>query len=134
MAHFAQLDDINKVIDVVFVENSITHTDVDDPDTEDEQLGIVYLKGIYGENTVWKQCSFNTHGCKHSKGKTPFRYNMAEIGGTYNEDNIVNSFRRKMTESFIPPKPKGGNYILIKRKQIWQNTEGLPKTTFRDDY
>tara|TARA_X000001382_G_scaffold104888_1_gene80013 strand:- start:571 stop:966 length:396 start_codon:yes stop_codon:yes gene_type:complete len=131
MAHFAQLDDTNKVIDVVFVENSITHTDVDDPDTEDEQLGIVYLKGIYGENTVWKQCSFNTHGCKHSKGKTAFRYNMAEVGATYVEDNYING---KSTEGFIPPKPKGGNYILIKRKQIWQNTEGLPKTTFRDDY
>ena len=133
MAHFAQLDDTNKVINVVFVDNSITHTDISDPDTEDEQLGIVYLKGIYGDDTVWKQCSFNTHENKHSEDKTPFRYNMAEIGGTYNEDNIVNSFRRKMTESFIPPKPEG-NYILIKRKQIWQNADGLPETEFRDDY
>ena len=131
MAHFAKLDSDNKVIDVVFVDNSITHTDVNDPDTEDENLGIVYLKGIFGEDTIWKQCSFNTHGNKHSGGKTPFRCNMAEVGGVY-KDYI--SFKySKSTEGFVPPKPKG-NYILIHRTQTWRNADGLPKTSFRDDY
>lgn len=131
MAHFAQLDSINRVINVVFVDNSVTHTDVNDPDTEDENLGIVYLKGIFGQDTIWKQCSFNTHANKHSGGKTPFRYNMAEVGGTYQE--YVSYRYTKSIDGFIPKKPSG-NYILIKRKQIWQNSDGLPKTIFRDDY
>ena len=40
MAHFAKIES-SKVIDIVFVDNSITHVDVNDPSTEEEQRGVI---------------------------------------------------------------------------------------------
>ena len=108
MAHFAKLDTDNLVEDIVFVENSITHMDVSDSSTEDEQRGIDYLKDIFGSDTVWKQCSYNTWSNQHKDSGTPFRFNMPEIGYTYDS----------LRDGFIPPKP-GNDYILIERKLQW---------------
>ena len=108
MAHFAKLDTDNLVEDIVFVENSITHMDVSDSSTEDEQRGIDYLKDIFGSDTVWKQCSYNTWSNQHKDSGTPFRFNMPEIGYSYDS----------LRDGFIPPKP-GNDYILIERKLQW---------------
>ena len=109
MAHFAKLDSNNMVKDIVFVDNSITHeTHADDTSTEIEQRGIDYLKGIFGDDTVWKQCSYNTWSNKHKLGGTPFRFNMPEIGYTYDS----------LRDGFIPPKP-GNDYILVEKKLQW---------------
>ena len=104
MAHFAKIGINNLVEDIVFVDNTITHEDVNDSSTEQEQRGIDYLKDIFGNDTIWKQCSFNTWSNKHKLGGTPFRYNMPEIGYTYDS----------LRDGFIPPKP-GSNYILIEK-------------------
>ena len=112
MAHFAKLDSNNMVKDIVFVDNSITHeTHTDDTSTEIEQRGIDYLKGIFGDDTVWKQCSYNTWSNKHKLGGTPFRFNMPEIGYTYDS----------LRDGFIPPKP-GNDYILVEKKLQWTST------------
>jgi hypothetical protein len=118
MAHFAKLDDSNVVTDIVFVDNAVTanvYIDSDDGDTEKsievEQNGIDYLQSIFGSDTTWVQCSFNTWANKHNLGGTPFRYNMAEIGYTY--DSLRNAF--------IPPKP-GDGYILIEKTLQWTST------------
>ena len=59
----------NLVEDIVFVDNSITYeTHEDDKEKEVEQRGIDYLKGIFGNDTVWKQCSFNTWSNQHKLG------------------------------------------------------------------
>ena len=109
MAHFAKLDSNNMVKDIVFVDNSITHeTHTDDTSTEIEQRGIDYLKGIFGDDTVWKQCSYNTWSNKHKLGGTPFRFSMPEIGYTYDS----------LRDGFIPPKP-GNDYILVEKKLQW---------------
>jgi hypothetical protein len=115
MAHFAKLDPNNLVTDIVFVDNTITadvYLDADDSDKEKsievEQNGIDYLQGIFGSDTVWKQCSFNTWSNKHKLGGTPLRGNMPEIG--YQWDVLRNAF--------IPPKP-GNEYILIEKKLQW---------------
>tara|TARA_B100000902_G_scaffold221451_1_gene210357 strand:- start:249 stop:659 length:411 start_codon:yes stop_codon:yes gene_type:complete len=135
MAHFAKLDDNNLVTDIVFVDNTITaevYIDADDGDKEKsvevEQKGIDYLKGIFGSDTTWKQCSFNTWKNKHSLGGTPLRFNMAEIGYSYDS----------LRDGFIPPKP-GNDYILIEKTLQWsskatwtsQYTEHVK--SFRDD-
>lgn len=58
MAHFAEIDENNVVLRVVPVPNSILN-DGDNPNIENENLGIEYLKSQYGENTNWLQTSYN---------------------------------------------------------------------------
>lgn len=81
MAHFAKLDDNNTVIHVSFVNNENI---IDENGQESESLGIEYLKSIHGENTKWKQTSYNSNLKKMYAG----------IGYTYNEQYDV----------FLPPK------------------------------
>jgi len=125
MAHFAKINSNNLVEDIVFVDNAVTanvYLDGDDGDKEKsvevEQKGIDYLKGIFGSDTIWKQCSFNTWKNKHKLGGTPLRYNMAEIGYTYDS----------LRDAFIPPKP-GNGYILIEKTLQWTST-----ADFSNDY
>tara|TARA_B100001059_G_scaffold89705_1_gene88258 strand:+ start:349 stop:762 length:414 start_codon:yes stop_codon:yes gene_type:complete len=125
MAHFAKIDPNSLVTDIVFVDNAITsnvYLDSDDDDKEKsnevEQNGIDYLQGIFGSDTIWKQCSFNTWKNKHKLGGTPLRYNMAEIGYTYDS----------LRDAFIPPKP-GNGYILIEKTLQWTSV-----ADFSNDY
>ena len=83
MAHFAQLDDNNTVLQVVVVANPV----LDDNGTENEQLGIDFCKSLYGADTVWKQCSYNRN----------FRWRMACPGFKYDATN----------DGFYEPKPYG---------------------------
>ena len=69
MAHFAQLDQDNKVIRVNVVHNNELLVD----GVENEQKGIDFLHTIYASNTVWKQTSYNTLVDVHGLGGTPFR-------------------------------------------------------------
>ena len=115
MAHFAKIGINNLVEDIVFVDNTVTanvYLDADDGDKEKsievEQKGIDYLQGIFGSDTKWKQCSFNTWKNKHKLDGTPLRYNMAEIGYTYDS----------LRDAFIPPRP-GNDYILIEKTLQW---------------
>ena len=73
MAHFSQLDSNNKIIQLIVVNNDI----LDESGVENEQLGIDFCKGLYGEDTVWVQTSFNEN----------FRYNFGLINSTYNVEN-----------------------------------------------
>ena len=125
MAHFAKIDPNSLVTDIVFVDNTVTtnvYLDGNDGDKEKskevEQRGIDYLQGIFGSDTIWKQCSFNTWKNKHKLGGTPLRYNMAEIGYTYDS----------LRDAFIPPKP-GNGYILIEKTLQWTST-----ADFSNDY
>ena len=82
MAHFAQLDENNKVINVIVVKNELL---LDENENEIEQKGIDHLKNLYGLNTNWKQTSINDN----------FRKQYAALNGLYNEENDL----------FIMPKP-----------------------------
>lgn len=80
MAHFAQLDDNNKVLRVVVVDNKDTR---DALGVEKEYIGTAHLERVLGG--VWKQTSYNAN----------FRKNYAGVGYTY--DSTL--------DAFIPPKP-----------------------------
>jgi hypothetical protein len=80
MAHFAELDENNKVLRVLVVNNEVL---LNEDGTESEQKGIDFLKSILGGN--WVQTSYN-----HS-----FRKRYAGYNFTY--DPVKNVF--------IPPKP-----------------------------
>lgn len=81
MAHFAQLDENNIVVQVIAAG--------DEYESTGEQL---YAEIVGG---VWKRTSYNTISGNHILGGTPFRGNYAGIGFKYNE----------ALDAFIPPKP-----------------------------
>lgn len=73
MAHFAQLDSDNNVIQVIVVNNKVIN---DLPFPESEPIGIEFCKFIYGQNTIWLQTSYNSS----------FRASLARVGGKYAPD------------------------------------------------
>ncbi len=55
MAHFAQLDDNNIATQVIVVANAELLLD----GVESEVKGISFCKSLFGEDTKWKQTSYN---------------------------------------------------------------------------
>ena len=72
MAHFAELDQTNTVVQVLVVHNDITTID----GVEDEQRGIDFLDDLFPESGTWVQTSYNANQ----------RHNYAGIGHTYDAD------------------------------------------------
>jgi hypothetical protein len=71
MAHFAQLDDNNKVTQVVVLANEFI---TDESGNEVEALGVGFLSGLIGG--TWKQTSYHAN----------FRGKYAGIGDTYDAE------------------------------------------------
>jgi hypothetical protein len=76
MAHFAQLDNNNTVLQVIVIDNNVTH---DSDGVEQEELGIAFCKFLFGQDTNWVQTSFNSN----------MREIFAGIGDIYNAENNV---------------------------------------------
>lgn len=101
MAHFAELNENNVVLRVLVVDNAVVF---DENDDEQEQLGISFLKNIFGFDTEWKQTSYNNN----------FRYRFANPGDTYDEtlDAFIRSkphnswVLNSTTTDWDPPIPK----------------------------
>lgn len=72
MAHFAQIDDNNIVVQVIVAEQDFVNS------------------GAVGDPSKWIQTSYNTHGGVHKLGGMPLRKNYAGIGYTY--DNVRDAF------------------------------------------
>jgi len=102
MAHFAKLDENNVVVHVSVV-NNIELNNLEFP--ESEPLGILFLQSIYGQNTSWKQTSYNKK----------FRKNYAGIGFVYDESR----------DAFIPPKPFN-SWLLNEEKIEWEPPINYP--------
>ena len=82
MAHFAQLDEENKVIQVIVVHNNELMLDGEESETK----GIIFCKSLFGEETRWKQTSYNGN----------FRKNYAGFGYTY--DAVLDEFVAPVVE------------------------------------
>lgn len=82
MAHFAQLDENNVVLRTLRVDNAVVN---DLPFPESEPLGVAFLQGLYGPDTIWKQTSYNDS----------FRVFYAGPGDTYNAEH----------DAFVPIQP-----------------------------
>jgi len=100
MAHFAELDTNNIVLRVLVVDNSVIK---DEQGNEVEQSGINFLKSLVGQNTIWKQTSYNGN----------MRKNYAGIGYTYDATR----------DAFIAPQPEGEGYILDEETCVWRNPD-----------
>ena len=95
MAHFAKLDDNNKVLEVHVVSN-----DALDPNNE-EQSGIEFLTQWSGGYTNWKQTSYNGN----------FRYNYAAVGNFYDP----------IDDAFISPMPDCGHpELFLNNLKRWE--------------
>ena len=84
MAHFAQLDDTNTVIQVIVLANAtVGEPELAFPDTE--LVGRMFIANTLGLGWNWKQCSYNG----------TFRSKYAGVGYIYDADANV----------FITPQP-----------------------------
>lgn len=99
MAHWAQIDENNIVINVTIGSN-------DEPDE-----GYQWLVDNIGGN--WIKTSYNTWAGKHKLGGVPLRKNYAGIGFTYDEER----------DAFIPPKPPTTVTIIKKNPVDWRLNE-----------
>lgn len=102
MAHFAELDQNNIVIRVIIVNNEVI---TDENNEEQESLGINFCKSIFGENTNWKQTSYNSS----------FRGNYAGKGYIYSED----------LDAFYAPQPYN-SWNLNTESFIWESPIPYP--------
>ena len=107
MAHFAQLDENNTVIQVIVVANQDT-SDVNG--VESEEIGISFCKRLYGLDTKWKQTSYNNN----------IRVRYAGIGYTYNEALDV----------FIAPK-RYPSWVFDEASTSW--IAPIPEPTLSDE-
>ena len=76
MAHFAQLDNNNVVIQIIVVHNNEL---LDQDGNEIEQKGIDFCKSLFGQDTQWVQTSYNGS----------FRAKYAATDDIYDEINDI---------------------------------------------
>ena len=82
MAHFAEINDSNVVLQVCVVADTDCQ---DDNGDESESVGITFLKALLGSDTNWVQTSYNAS----------IRKNYAGVGYTWDSGR----------DAFIPPQP-----------------------------
>lgn len=101
MAHFAELTVDAVVLRVLALDNSVMENE---QGQRVEQLGIDFLQSLYGNDTIWKQTSYNTRAGIHYDPNTDipsedqslaFRKNYAGIDWTYDLTR----------DAFVNPKP-----------------------------
>jgi hypothetical protein len=114
MAFFAKLNSNNIVEQVIVINNN----ELLDNGIESEAKGIAFCKSLYGQDTNWKQTSYNTREGKHylsdnsglsNTQEKAFRKNYAGVGYEYNQQK----------DAFIPPKPFN-SYILNESTCTWE--------------
>jgi len=84
MAHFAQIDNNNKVVQVIVVDTKDTS---DAFGVEKESIGEAFCERLFGG--VWKKTSYNTQAGVNVRGGEALRGNYAGIGYTYDPTNDV---------------------------------------------
>ena len=100
MAHFAQLNEQNVVLQVIVVNNNEL---IDETGNESETKGVTFCEQLLGG--TWKQTSYS--------GK--IRKNFASIGFTYDSTR----------DAFIPPKPFD-SWILNETTCLWDSPTPYP--------
>lgn len=103
MAHFAQIDENNVVVQVLVVSDA------------DEHRGQEFLANDLGLGGTWKKTSYNTHGGVHALGGTPYRKNYAGVGYTFDAAR----------DAFIPPKPFN-SWVLNETSCLWEAPVAYP--------
>lgn len=102
MAHFAQINENNVVLQVIVVSNNEL---VDENGNESEQKGVTFCQSLFPD-TNWKQTSYNGN----------FRKNYAGIGFTFDAGR----------DAFIPPKPFA-SWVLNEDTCRWDAPVPMPE-------
>ena len=110
MAHFAELNEDNKVLRIVVISNTEL---TDGTGVESELAGIQFCHKLFGG--IWKQTTYNTYGNIHKEGGVPFRKNYAGAGYDYDKDR----------DAFIPPKPYN-SWLLDEDTCLWEPPVPMP--------
>ena len=105
MAHFAQLDENNVVLQVIVVHNNDC---LDANGNESEAIGVAFCQSLLGGN--WKQTSYNGN----------MRKNYAGIGYTYDAGR----------DAFIPSKPFA-SWVLNEDTCTWNSPVPYPTDSNR---
>ena len=98
MAHFAQLNENNISTQVIVVNDS----DSGGGSLATENIGIAFCRSIFGQNTNWKQTSYNSN----------FRKNYCGIGFTFDPTKGTDG-------AFIAPKPFP-SWLLNETTCLWE--------------
>jgi hypothetical protein len=101
MAHFAQLDENNVVINVIVVHNNEL---LDENGVESEAKGVSFCQTLF-PNTNWVQTSYNANMRKHYAG----------LGFTFDANR----------DAFIPPKPYS-SWTLNEQTCVWEAPTPMP--------
>lgn len=101
MAHWAQLDDNNVILQITVGDNN-------DPDE-----GYQWLVNNIGGR--WLKTSFNTFQGQHLNGGTPLRGNYASVGGKYYPE----------IDAFMPPSPYP-SWVIDTNDYTWTAPVPLP--------
>lgn len=104
MAHFAQLDENNEVINVIVLNNDVL---LDENNNEIETLGIDFLKSLFGSETNWVQTSYNGN----------FRKIYAGLNMIFDKDN----------DRFMPKQPFA-SWSFDEESYQWQPPIPMPET------
>ena len=121
MAHFAEIDSNNKVVQVLVV-----------PDHQQDR-GQDFLANDLGLGGTWLQTSYNTHGGQHPEGR-PLRKNYAGIGYIYDKErdafyqpqpypSWTISAPNWTWESPVPYPSDGGRYLWDEQTLSWKKSE-----------
>ena len=98
MAHFAEVDNTNKVLRVLVTDNN-------DPAGDEGHSWLIENLG-----GTWIKTSYNTFGGVHKEGGIPLRKNYAGIGFLYDP----------IRDAFIPPQPTEGEWVLNEETCLWE--------------
>ena len=104
MAYYAFIDHNNIVIEVIAGRNE---DEIVDGVTDWEKHYEEFREGV-----ICKRTSYNTVANTHKNGKTPFRYNYAGYGYSWDASKGEDG-------AFVPPKPFG-SWILNENSYTWQ--------------
>lgn len=124
MAHFAELNEENVVIRLTVIHNNEM---LDESGNEQEANGIEFLQSLFGEDTIWKQCSYNTYGNKYwvmemqednFEKKVEGDQSKVSRGNYPAEDYIYDA----ENDVFIAPKPDE-DYTLNETTWLWEQDE-----------
>jgi hypothetical protein len=102
MAHFAQLDEADLVVNVISVHNNELLED----GQEVEAKGIDFCKQLYGSDTHWVQTSYNGN----------IRKNYAGVGFSYDP----------IRDAFVPPQPFS-SWVLNESTCQWEAPTPMPE-------
>lgn len=109
MAHYAELNQNNEVIRVLYMDNEII---TNENGEEDEQLGIDHLHFHHGSERKWVRTSYRGN----------FRGRYAGIGDLYRED----------IDKFITPNPPYPSWIINETNGEWESP--IPKPQHTEEY